>query len=257
MQFLLANRIISSVGVTRGFLLAPLTFLGAFVAIGSVWLAAGGQMVRVVFNVVLASRSIQKVLRISLVRTSTDLVYNAIPGERRGRAKAFKETVIEPFGVLLGGLFLMVGNRAYLSNTFSAVRSCFPWLFCYSPFSSKNTTSRASFVCSRSGADSDSRFPSTMMRVVQKQEPPAHVSGLRRALENDEASVRLLAVEVASELKAPEAASLLVERFHEENGRGRADAHAFRARGRWCTAKTTYPSEKASSIETPGCEPAG
>ncbi len=59
-------------------------------------------------------------------------------------------------------------------------------------------------------------FPSTMMRAVPKQKATAHVSGLKRALENDAASVRLLAVEVAAELKEPEAASLLVERFREE-----------------------------------------
>ena len=214
-QFLLANRIISSVGVTRGFLLAPLTFLGAFVAIGSVWLAAGGQMVRVVFNVVLASRSIQKVLRISLVRTSTDLVYNAIPGERRGRAKAFKETVIEPFGVLLGGLFLMVGTALPLQHILGgALLLSVAFLLLTVQLKEHYVESLVRVLKERSRFRF--AFPSTMMRVVQKQEPPAHVSGLRRALENDEASVRLLAVEVASELKAPEAASLLVERFHEE-----------------------------------------
>ena len=214
-QFLLANRIISSVGVTRGFLLAPLTFLGAFVAIGSVWLAAGGQMVRVVFNVVLASRSIQKVLRISLVRTSTDLVYNAIPGERRGRAKAFKETVIEPFGVLLGGLLLMVGTALPLQYILGgALLLSVAFLLLTVQLKERYVESLVRVLKERSRFRF--AFPSTIMRVVQKQEPPAHVSGLRRALENDEASVRLLAVEVASELKEPEAAPLLVERFREE-----------------------------------------
>ena len=109
-QFLLANRIVSSLGVTRGQLLAPLTFLAGFTATGSAWIATGGVMTGGLFVAVLASRSIQKVLRISIVRTSSDLVFNAIPRDRRGRAKAFKETVIEPTGVLLSGLLLMLGT---------------------------------------------------------------------------------------------------------------------------------------------------
>ena len=214
-QFLLANRIISSVGVTRGLLLAPLTFVGTFVAIGSVWLAVGGQMARAVFNVVLASRAIQKVLRISLVRTSTDLVYNAIPVERRGRAKAFKETVIEPFGVLLGGLFLMVGTALPLPYLLGgALLLAVAFLLLTVQIKEHYVESLVHVLKERSRFRF--AFPSTMMRVVPKQVAPAHVSGLKRALENDAASVRLLAVEVAAELKEPEAASLLVERFREE-----------------------------------------
>ena len=215
LQFSLANRILSSVGVTRGLLLAPLTFLATFAAIGTAWLVAGGQMVRVVFNVILASRAIQRVLRISLVRTSTDLVYNAIPGERRGRAKAFKETVIEPFGVLLGGLFLMMGTALPLQYVLGgALLFAVAFLLLTVQLKEHYVESLVKVLKERSRFRF--AFPSTVMRAVPKEEPPVHVSGLKRALENDAASIRLLAVEVASELKEPEAASLLVEKFREE-----------------------------------------
>lgn len=214
-QFGVANRIISSVGVTRGLMLAPVTFLGAFFVIGGVWLAVGPLMSRPFFGVVLASRAIQKVLRISLVRTSTDLVYNAIPGERRGRAKAFKETLIEPVGVLAGGLFLtmgtvlpleyILGGALILSTAFLLLTVQLKDYYVDSLVHVLKEKSRFQFA-----------FPSTVMRPVPKPQPPAHVSSLRRALEDDERSVRLLAVEVASELKEPDAASLLVERFREE-----------------------------------------
>ncbi len=214
-QFGLANRIISAIGVTRGLMLAPLTFLGAFLAIGGVWITSGGQIAGMFFKAVLASRAVQKVLRISLVRTSTDLVYNAIPGERRGRAKAFKETLIEPFGVLLGGLFLIVGTALplkyalggaiLLAGAFLLLTVQLKEYYIESLVHVLKETSRFRFA-----------FPSIMTRAVQTPAPQAHVSGLRRALENDETSMRLLAVEVAGELKEPEAASLLVERFREE-----------------------------------------
>ena len=158
-------------------------------------------MVRAVFNVVLASRAIQKVLRISLVRTSADLVYNAIPVERRGRAKAFKETVIEPFGVLLGGLFLMVGTQLPLQFLLGgALLLCVAFLLLTIQLKENYLESLVDVLKERSRFRF--AFPSTMMRAVPKQKATPHVSGLKRALENDEASVsvRLLAVELAAEL---------------------------------------------------------
>jgi hypothetical protein len=109
-QFLIANRFISSVGVTRGQLAGPLTFLFSFSAIGVALLSTGNQLGTVFFFTVLAGRAIQKVIRISIYRSSTDLIFNPIPSERRGRAKAFKEAVIEPTGALAGGLFLILSS---------------------------------------------------------------------------------------------------------------------------------------------------
>jgi HEAT repeat protein len=214
-QFTLANRVISAVGVTRGLMLAPLTFLGAFLMIGGVWSTSGGQIARPFFNAVLASRAIQKVLRISLVRTSTDLVYNATPSDRRGRAKAFKETVIEPFGVLLGGVFLAAGTALPLPYALGgALILAVAFLLLTIQLKDYYVESLVHVLKEKSRFRF--AFPSIMMRAPQTPPPPAHDSALRRAFENDETSMRLLAVEVASELKQPEAASLLVKHFREE-----------------------------------------
>ena len=214
-QLVLANRILSSVGVTRGLMVAPLTFLLGFMASGAFWIASGGQMTRGFFHAIVGSRAVQKVLRISLVRSSTDIVFNAIPSDRRGRAKAFKETVIEPSGVLVGGLFLMLGaslpmryllgGALVLSMVFLLLTMQLKDDYVESLVRVLKERSRFRFA-----------FPSVVMRAVKKPAPTAHVSGLRRALDDDEASVRLLAVEVASDLKEPEAAALLVERFRQE-----------------------------------------
>ena len=214
-QFGLANRIISAIGVTRGLMLAPLTFLGTFLTIGGAWIASGGQIVGAFFNAVLASRAVQKVLRISLVRSSTDLVYNAIPGDRRGRAKAFKETVIEPFGVLLGGLFLMAGTALPLKYSLGGA-VLFATAFLLLTIQLKDYYVESLVHVLKEKGRFRFAFPSIVMRATPTPAPPAHVSGLKRALENDETSMRLLAVEVASELKEPEAASLLVEHIREE-----------------------------------------
>jgi hypothetical protein len=216
-QLAFANRVVSKLGVTRAQLLAPLTFIGAFAASGAVFLAIGETLSSfALLATLVASRALQKVLRISLVRTSTDLIYNAIPGERRGRAKALKETVIEPLGVLLGGAFLIasaklpvqfvLGTALLLSVLFLATAARLKDDYLESLVDVLKEKSRFRFA-----------FPSVMMRnpPARPAEDPS-VSGLKRALRNDEASVRLLAVEVASELKEPEAATLLVERFRDE-----------------------------------------
>jgi HEAT repeat protein len=64
-----------------------------------------------------------------------------------------------------------------------------------------------------------------------RNEAAVGVSGLRRALQNDAASVRLLAVEVAAELKEPEVADLLVDRFRAE-ANAQVRARMLRALGR-------------------------
>ncbi len=215
-QLLLANRVISSVGVTRGELLAPLTFLGAFVSVGFVWLAGQGRTGFPFFFTLVVSKAVQKVLRISLVRTSTDLIYNAIADDRRGRAKAFKETVIEPVGVLLGGLFLMasgslplqyiLGGAILLSVAFLASTLELKSRYMESLVHVLKEKSRFRFA-----------FPSLVMRQPDRDGGmTVGVSGLKRALENDAASVRLLAVEVAAELREPEVANLLVDCFRAE-----------------------------------------
>jgi HEAT repeat protein len=214
-QLLAANRVIGSVGVTRGELLAPLTYLGAFAATGLAWVAGGGRMGPTFFTTLVVGKAIQKVLRISLVRTSTDLIYNAIPGDHRGRAKAFKETVIEPAGVLLGGLFLLAGTSVPLPYVLGcALLLSVAFLASTLELKSRYLESLVDVLKEKSRFRY--AFPSLVTRQPPRDQAAFGMSGLKRALENDAASVRLLAVEVAAELKAPEVAGLLVDRFHAE-----------------------------------------
>jgi HEAT repeat protein/ATP/ADP translocase len=191
LQFLVANRLISSVGVTRGQITGSLAFLAGFGAIAVSLIVTGNGLGLAFFYAVLASRALQKVLRISIYRSSIDLIYNPIPSERRGRAKAFKETVIEPVGVLLGGLLLIIGGL----------------------FDAKVLVLAALALSSRFRF----AFPSSVVRPAQrKKEPEGVVSDLERALDDNAVSVRLLAVELAAELREPAAAPLLVRHFSQE-----------------------------------------
>ena len=215
-QFVATHRVITALGVTRGQWMMPVTFVLGFLATGIAWFAGGGMASSAFFFAVLGARAVQKVLRISLVRTSTDLIFNAIPGERRGRAKAFKETVIEPFGVLLGGAFLMAGTKVPIHYVIAGAL-VLSFFFLMMTVRLKDDYLDSLVLVLKEKSRFRFAFPSIAMHVLAPHEQvPASVSTLRRALDNDEASVRLLAVEVASELKAPEAASLLVERYKQE-----------------------------------------
>ncbi|HSF17711.1 MAG TPA: HEAT repeat domain-containing protein [Vicinamibacteria bacterium] len=209
-QFFVANRLINSVGVTRSQLLAPITFFVVFAGASVAWLAGGA-----FFLTVVAARATQRAFRISLVRTSTDLIYNAIPGERRGRAKAFKETILEPLGVLAGGLLLMASSELPLQYVLvGATGLSIVLLTVTGKLKERYVASLVLVLKERSRYRF--AFPSFVVRKAKTPMEEAGVSGLRRALDDDEASIRLLAVEVASELKEPEAATLLVDRVRDE-----------------------------------------
>jgi HEAT repeat protein len=91
-------------------------------------------------------------------------------------------------------------------------------------------------------------FPSLVMRRPDADQATVGVSGLRRALENDAASVRLLAVEVAAELKEPEVADLLVDRFRAEPN-PEVRARMLGALGKMVRGRSSpYPLEGADSL---------
>jgi HEAT repeat protein/ATP/ADP translocase len=216
LQFLVANRLISSVGVTRGQITGSLAFLAGFGAIAVSLIVTGNGLGLAFFYAVLASRALQKVLRISIYRSSIDLIYNPIPSERRGRAKAFKETVIEPVGVLLGGLLLIIGGL-FDAKVLVLAALALSVLFFFFSLRLKNHYLESLVAVLQEKSRFRFAFPSSVVRPAQrKKEPEGVVSDLERALDDNAVSVRLLAVELAAELREPAAAPLLVRHFSQE-----------------------------------------
>ena len=217
LQFLVANRLISSVGVTRGQITGSIAFLIGFGSIAITLVATGNGIGTTFFVTVLAARAFQKVLRISIYRSSIDLIFNPIPAERRGRAKAFKETVIDPVGVLLGGVFLIVAGFFDLKVLILTSLALSVVFFVFS-LRLKSDYLESLVDVLREKSRYRFAFPSTLQRRGKANAEPSGrmVSDLERALGADEVTVRLLAVEVAAELREPAAAPLLVRRFREE-----------------------------------------
>ena len=211
-QFFLANRLFSAVGVTRGLMLAPTVLVAGFGAI-AVALGLRSGLGPTFFFAVVGTRAFQRVLRISIYRSSVDLLYNAVPDERRGRAKTFKETFVEPAGTCLGGLVLLAGSVVDVRALVAASLVLSGILF-FLTVRLKSEYLESLMHVLREKSRFRFAFPSSVQhRPIERREA---VSDLERALANDEVSVRLLAVELAAELREPATAPLLVRRFKQE-----------------------------------------
>jgi HEAT repeat protein len=212
-QFFMASRFFSSVGITRGLVLAPAVFLGGFAAIGATLGLTAESLGPAFFFTVLGTRALQRVLRISVYRSSVDLLYNPVPVERRGRAKAFKDTFLEPAGTFLGGLMLLAGGWLSLRAVVLAALAL-SGVFLYLTIKLKAFYLGSLVDLLREKSRFRFAFPSSV--AARLPERRRVVTDLERAIGNDEASVRLLAVEVAAELGEPATAPLLVRRFRQE-----------------------------------------
>ena len=215
-QFLCASRWLSSIGVTRGQLAAPVVVIAAFASIAVALVATGNELGAVFFFVVLISRVVQKTLRISIYRTATDLVFNPIPADRRGRAKAFKETLIEPAGALIAGLFIIA------TGAFELRTLVISSLVLSGVFLGFSLRLHAGYLESLVGTLKEkSRFQFAFHSSEEARAPALightrNMADLEKVLSDDDGSVRLLGVEVAAELRDPAAASLLAGGFPRE-----------------------------------------
>ena len=211
-QFFVANRLFTAVGVTRSLLLAPLVLVTGFTAMAAIAFF-GSPLGAAFFFTVLATRALQKTMRISLYRSSVDLLYNPVPAERRGRAKAVKETVMEPAGTCFAGLLLLGAARLDPRGLVLAALGL-SGAFLYLTFRLKGHYLDSLVRVLREKSRFRFELPSTVEpRRVDRGEV---VSDLERALANDEVGVRLLAVELAAELREPATAPLLARRFRNE-----------------------------------------
>jgi HEAT repeat protein len=143
--------------------------------------------------------------------------------------------------VLLGGIFLLAGTTLPLKYVLvGAILLSVALLASTLELKSRYLESLVHVL--REKSRFRFAFPSLMMQKPDREDTSVGVSGLRRALENDAASVRLLAVEVAAELKEPEVADLLVSRFRAE-----ADPDV---RGRMLGALGKMLRERAGAVGT-------
>ncbi len=111
-QFFLASRLLAVMGITNAQLLLP-GMLG--LGFMSIFLGRFFGGVRGAFVPTLATRLGQKCLSSSIHRSSMSVLYSPIASEKRGRARTFAESIVQPAGVFLAGLLILSVERLPLS----------------------------------------------------------------------------------------------------------------------------------------------
>ena len=196
-QLFMANRLMASLGVARMMLVLPVVLCAgfAFIALTAMFGGGGG----IVFLAILAVRWLQKVGWVSLFRSTADLLLNPIAAETRGRARTLRDTLVQPAGSLVGGALLLtlgldlvpvavVGLAVALVFVGVAVR-----------------LERDYLESLMRGLLERSRFaPAAAPGAASHLAESARAaSTVRRELAADDPVVRLIAVRVMAEMRAP------------------------------------------------------
>jgi HEAT repeat protein len=106
-QFFIANRFLNIFGVANSQLVLPAVFAAGFSSIfGNLFFSKTTPPPQPFYSTLL-TRLGQKVASSSIYRSSYNLLYNPISKEKRGRSKAFSESLIQPVGVLIVGVSIL------------------------------------------------------------------------------------------------------------------------------------------------------
>lgn len=106
-QFFIANRFLNIFGVANSQLILPAVFTAGFGSIFANLIGSGTSPATQPFYSTLLTRLGQKVTSSSIYRSSYNLLYNPISKEKRGRSKAFSESLVQPLGVLIVGISIL------------------------------------------------------------------------------------------------------------------------------------------------------
>ncbi|MDP8263587.1 MAG: HEAT repeat domain-containing protein [Candidatus Ancaeobacter aquaticus] len=106
-QFFLAQRFLNAIGVANSQLILPSVLTFGFSSIMLTLFGMGGRVPIQPFLSTILTRMGQKVTSSSIYRLSYNLLYNPISKERRGRAKTFTESLVQPIGVFLIGIAIL------------------------------------------------------------------------------------------------------------------------------------------------------
>ena len=110
LQFFFCRRIINRAGVCNTYILMPFVFLLGFFGIYLAKIFQGAALY-LFFYAGTSARFSHKAVAGSLYRSSGELLYNAIPTEKRGRVRAFHSALVEPMGIALAGGVIMLACR--------------------------------------------------------------------------------------------------------------------------------------------------
>ena len=103
LQFLFSRKLINTLGVCHTYMIMPFVLFFGFFGLSMAPIP--------IFYLALTARFAHKAVHGSWYHSSKELLYNAIPNEKRGRVRAFHTTIMEPLGVALAGAVLILARN--------------------------------------------------------------------------------------------------------------------------------------------------
>lgn len=204
LQFFLAPWLINRLGVCQTYLLMPFVFFLGFLGISV------AQFSQKILYAALTARFGHKTVAGSLYRSSGELLYNAIPNEKRGRVRAFHTAVMEPLGVALAGGVIMLVKMQAVSV---AIGLSLVYLIIAGWSLKKNyIASLINMLKGKSGGLRES-LSGPFGRYGSKE----ILSHLAEALEDKDRHVRIFVVEILGELREKNIFFLLASHYLREN----------------------------------------
>jgi len=209
-QLFIANRLMASLGVARMMLVLPVVLCVGFASIALT--ATFGAGSGIVFLAILAVRWLQKVGWVSLFRSTADLLLNPIAAENRGRARALRDTLVQPAGSLVGGALLVTLGLDLLPVAVVGLVVAVVFVGVAVRLERDYLESLMRGLLARS------RFAPTVAPGAASHlaESARGASTVRRELAADEPVVRLIAVRVMAEMRAPGVTKALLARLDVE-----------------------------------------
>jgi HEAT repeat protein/ATP/ADP translocase len=212
-SLLLANRLYTKLGIVNSVLIMPITYVVAFVIFFSsfnIWGAMG-------------ARFSQLVVLGGLMGTAWNALFNVVPPDRRGQVLAFSNGVPAQVGVVLSGLLIVLSNSVLTDAKVVLLLGAFVALISvYVTIKMRPAYGEALLSALRAGRaevfnDEDDAF-------AGYQNDPAVLQVILKALSDQKAYTRRLAVEMLARMRETLAIPDLVERLHDDDASVRAAA---------------------------------
>jgi len=245
-QFFIANRFLNVFGVANSQLLLPAVFTAGFSGIFCNLLGARATAAGQPFYSTILTRLGQKVTSSSIYRSSYNLLYNPISKEKRGRSKAFSESLVQPVGVLIVGISILFMKGVnplvicglsvaisvvYVFNVLRLKRAYIKSIL--SMFDAKNYSQLESFA--------------GLFGKLGEQEI---LNKLYQVMDDRDFNIRCFIIDILGEIKNKSAADPLAEMYAEEENE-RVRASIVRVLGQLGGARAVSIVKKAIDDPTP------
>lgn len=252
----LANRLFSRFGILPMLLLFPIIYLAGF---GVMTAISGMAAVPILaFRVLVAFRFAQMAYMLGIAGTAWQAIFNVVPSEQREQVRAFVNGVPEQAGTFIAGLVLLVGDKTLQPEQLYLVGLITATLTVYLIWRASRAYSQALIDALHAGQPhvftDQEQLPPGLIPITARHDPAPldswAVSAAVRTLDDPDPGMRLVSVEIMSQIPVPEAAPALIHALSDEDAQVKVAA----LKGLACARATPALLEVAACLSDPDAE---